>query len=127
MTTNVVQFLRADGTPVTVEEGQPLPVGIVWAESMTPPTEAVVSAVAASAQAVELAPVRPAREGMSVYNELGGAVLYLKLGDDASVDSYSVLLSPGDLWEPAPPAYTGVVSGVWASASGRAMVTELLP
>jgi hypothetical protein len=63
------------------------------------------------------------RRLLLVYND-STSVLYLKYGSSASSSSYTVKLAAGDYWEMPLPVYTGIVTGVWASANGSALVTE---
>jgi hypothetical protein len=63
------------------------------------------------------------RRQLVVVND-STAVLYLKYGSGASATSYTVKLAAGDYWEMPLPAYTGIVTGIWASANGFAYVTE---
>ena len=85
---------------------------------------ATVTAVPASSTVIPLAGASGTRRAMTVYNEPGSANLFLKFGAGASADSYSVMLAAGDYWESSPPRYGGAVTAVWATATGRAMVTE---
>lgn len=50
--------------------------------------------------------------------------LYLSFGATASVAAFSVLLEAGGFYEMAI-AYTGAISGIWITANGNALVTEL--
>lgn len=90
---------------------------------------ATVSSVAASASSVVLfAEVEPnLADTRSIYND-STAVLYVKQGATASTTSFTVKMLPGDLYEfprgKGGGIYTGVVHGIWASATGSARLTE---
>lgn len=66
-----------------------------------------------------------ARQGASVYND-STAILYLLLANAvASNTLYSLQVQPGGYFE-APAKYTGIIKGIWASATGSARVTEFV-
>ncbi len=53
--------------------------------------------------------------------------LFLKLGDTASLASFTVRLESEQFYE-VPAGYTGIIDGIWNPvASGFALVTELTP
>ena len=93
-----------------------------------------VVSVAASATSVVLAAASGARRGLTVYND-STSVLYLKYGPGASTSLFTVQVPGGGVYElpvvPLTPSeavggcYSGVVTGVWSSAVGAAMVTEV--
>lgn len=70
------------------------------------------------------------RRGATVYNDTSLS-LYLALGSGASTETYTLKVAAGGYYE-LPFGYTGVVTGIWPSASagtgtadGEALVTEL--
>ena len=82
------------------------------------------TAVAASDVAVVLALANVNRRGLIIYNDTDRA-LYVKLGADATLDSWTAKLYKDDVYELPSPIYTGEVTGIWdAGVGGRAMVTE---
>lgn len=84
---------------------------------------ATLSNVTASASSVTLAASSSTRRGFSVYND-STVTLYLKFGATASVTSFTVLLIAGAYYEmPSDTIYTGVIDGIWTSATGTARVT----
>ena len=86
---------------------------------------ATVTRVAASATAVTLLAANANRTQAIVYNA-STAVLRIKLGSAASATDYSYLLGAGDTYEsPTDWVYTGIVTGIWDSATGAAQVTEI--
>lgn len=95
----------------------PLPVRAVA-------TASAVTSVSASATSVDLLALNAARRGATVFND-SAALLYLKLGTAASTTSYTVQVPAGGYFELPAPTYTGIVAGIWASATGSARVTEL--
>jgi hypothetical protein len=81
-----------------------------------------VSSVSGSASSVTLKASNADRLGIRVYND-STATLYLKFGSSASSASYTVKMYPEDFYEDY--QYTGLISGVWSSATGSALVTEI--
>lgn len=86
------------------------------------PTSATTS-VAASATNVTLLASNNARAGATIYND-STAILYVKLGATASTTSFAVALQSQEYYE-VPFGYTGIIDGIWASATGNARITEL--
>jgi hypothetical protein len=78
--------------------------------------------VAASATVVDILALSNSRLGASVYND-STADLYLKLGSAASATSFTAKLVGGGYFE-VPYGYTGLITGLWASATGSARVAE---
>lgn len=86
-------------------------------------TGATVS-VASSATVVTLKAANAARLGLTVFND-STQVLYVLLGaGTASASVYTVQLAAGAYYE-LPYRFTGVVTGLWASANGNARITEI--
>lgn len=81
------------------------------------------STVAASASNVTLLASNSNRLGGTIAND-STASLYIKLGATASTSSYTVKLLQDDYFE-IPFAYTGIIDGIWSSATGNARITEL--
>lgn len=84
--------------------------------------------VAASATSVTVLAANTSRLGATIVND-SSALLYLKFGATASTTSYTVVLAgtaaaPFAYYE-VPFGYTGIIDGIWASATGNARVTEL--
>lgn len=84
---------------------------------------ATVSEVNASATVVTLVASNANRLGVGISND-SSASLYLKLGSTATADDYTVKLAQDDYYEP-PAGYTGIITGIWSSATGSARITEL--
>ncbi len=85
------------------------------------------TSVAANASAVALLTSNTGRKGAHVYND-SSATLYLGLFAHASLTTsvYTTQVPGGTLYEmPASPVYTGEISGLWASATGNARITEM--
>src|SRR4249919_2110329 len=79
--------------------------------------------VAGSASSVTILAANTARLGASIKND-SSAILYVDLtGGTATSSSYSVDLVAGAYFE-VPFKYTGLITGIWASATGAARVTE---
>ena len=82
-----------------------------------------VTSVAASATSVTVLASNANRLAATVFND-STALLYLKLGATASSTSHTVQIQPNGYYE-VPGLYTGIIDGIWASATGNARVTEL--
>lgn len=88
------------------------------------PAAGSTTTVAASASSVTLLAANSARYGATVFND-STSVLYLKLGATASNTSYTVKMDAGDYFE-CPYEYTGIIDGIWVSATGNARITEIV-
>jgi hypothetical protein len=66
----------------------------------------------------------PLRLGATIYND-SSAILYVKLGVAASLTSFTVRMRPYAYYE-VPYGYTGQISGIWATSTGTARITELI-
>lgn len=112
------QKTMANSTPVVLASDQ----STLPTKETRSGTSAVTS-VAGSAASVALLASNANRLGATVYND-STAILYLKLGATASTSSFTTKLFPEDYYE-VPANYTGVIDGIWASATGNARITEL--
>lgn len=86
--------------------------------------------VAGSATSVTILAANTARRGATITND-STAILYLDLtGGTASATSYTVQLAgstaSGVSYFEVPFGYTGLITGLWASATGNARVTEFV-
>lgn len=81
------------------------------------------SSVGGSASSVTVLAANSARRGAVINND-STAILYLKLGATASTTSYTYKMYTDDCVE-VPFGYTGIIDGIWASATGNARITEL--
>lgn len=88
---------------------------------------ATVSSVAGSATAVTLF---AARSGVSdggvrmIYND-STATLYVKFGASASTTDFTVKILGDGYYEVPQPAYDGLITGIWSSATGSARCTTV--
>lgn len=82
------------------------------------------TSVASSASAVTILAANTRRKGASIANT-STAILYLLLstGTATATTSHTVQMAANTYFE-VPYGYTGVISGIWASANGSANVTE---
>lgn len=111
--------LLVDGSGVT----QPVS-GTVTATPAVAATS-TLSNVSGSASNVTLLASNGSRKGAMIYND-SSALLYVKFGTTASTTSFTVLMQAGAFFElPGPTIYTGIIDGIWASATGAARVTEI--
>lgn len=85
-----------------------------------------VTSVAGTDSATTLLAARPARMHVVIHND-STALLYIKYGSDASATDHSYEVQADQHWEmPWGVRYTGILTGVWASATGNARITEVL-
>lgn len=127
--TGIPAFMVRRDTPTTLtpaagdyEMAQIDSMGAQWVREKSSTTSAVTS-VAASATSVAVLALNAQRRGATIYND-STAILYLKLGGTASSTSFTVKMQPDSYYE-VPAQYTGVIDGIWASATGSARVTEI--
>lgn len=83
---------------------------------------AAVTSVSGSATSVALLAANVNRLGAIIYND-STALLYVKLGTTASSSDFSKKLAQDEGWE-IPYGYTGIIHGIWGSATGAALLTE---
>lgn len=86
---------------------------------------ATLANVASSATNVTLQASNANRIGLTIFND-STAILYVKFGATASSSSFTVKMNAGAYYEMPQPIYTGIVDGIWASATGNARMTELV-
>lgn len=110
-------FSSADGdyTPQAVDAQ-----GRIYTAQKAP--TATLTNVAASASSVTVLAANTGRLGATIYND-SSATLYLKYGSAASATSFTVKLNQDDVAE-VNDGYTGIITGLWSSATGTARVTE---
>lgn len=92
------------------------------------PSTATLANVSGSASSVTLIAANASRLGAVIVNE-STAVCYVKFGSTASATSYTYALSGASAAPFAtlevPAGYTGIITGIWTSATGTARTTEL--
>lgn len=119
--------VMATATPVTIASNQtaiPVTQSGSWTTVETRPSTSAVTSVNSSASSVTLLALNLNRRGVIIWND-SSATLYIKLGATASTISYTVQLSTQASFNLPAPAYTGVIDGIWSSATGAARITEL--
>ena len=87
-------------------------------------TSATLANVSASASNVTLLSSNAARKGAMIANDSASAV-YVKFGATASTTSFTVKIAPYGYYEFPAPCYTGIVDGIWDTATGSARTTEV--
>ena len=85
---------------------------------------ATPSNVPASASSVTILASNADRRHATFYND-SAAILYLKYGAVATTDSFTVKLNSGAYYELTYPVYTGIIDGIWDSATGSLRVVEM--
>lgn len=79
--------------------------------------------VAGSATNVTLLAANTSRLGAIIVND-SAAILYVRYAATATTSNYTVKMMP-DAYHEVPFGYTGIIDGIWSSATGNARVTEL--
>jgi hypothetical protein len=97
--------------------------------SVTPPTSATgtITHVASSITSVTLLSANAARKSATFYsNASTGNLLYIALAATSNTtNAYTIKVWPGSYWE-LPIDYTGIVTGIWTTASADLVImTEL--
>jgi hypothetical protein len=122
------QFFNSSGQQIAVEDsdGKRFPVKATFDQYVI--TAATGANVNASASSVTLIAANTGRKaGSKVVND-STAILYIKLGSTASATDYWAAIDgkttvPGEAL--IPDGYLGIVTGIWASATGAARVVEM--
>lgn len=110
-----------DGTVVeTVDQGSGVQRQVV---KIGPSSTGTQANVAASASDVTILAANTSRYGASVFND-STATLYLLLSNAVSSSSVYTVELGGNAYYEVPYGYTGIIKGIWASATGNARVTE---
>lgn len=87
---------------------------------------ATITKVASSATATQLAARTKGRKGVMITNA-STAILYVALDTTPVIaDAYTVAIGPSGYWESPDWATNCLINGIWASANGHAMVTEVI-
>jgi hypothetical protein len=88
------------------------------------PTSSTVTKIARSAVSVVLAAADLTRMGLTIYNDSNKDLFVRVDTGPATTDNWTVKLRKDDYYELPFPAYTGEVTGIWATAgAGQARVT----
>lgn len=87
-------------------------------------SSATITSVAGSGSSTTLKASNSARKGLIIFND-SSAALYIKFGATASTSSFSIKLFPYETYAMDTVIYTGIIDGIWDSATGNARVTEL--
>ncbi len=89
-------------------------------------SSATVTQVPSSASSVTLLASAAARNGCIIFND-STQILYIAYAATASSSAYTFKLQPQQGFEITPQTraiYTGIITGIWASANGNAYVTS---
>lgn len=90
--------------------------------SLPSSSTAAQTSVASSATSVSLLASNANRKGCIVFND-SSQILYVSFTATSTTSAYSVKLFPNSSYM-SDFIYTGVISGIWASANGAAKITE---
>ena len=91
------------------------------------PSSGEITSVVAAAASTTLLAANSARKGASIYND-STATLYIAIANvTASATVFTEKLAAGESYElprDQGGVYTGIIKGIWSSATGNARVTE---
>lgn len=107
----------ADGSATDTSSASPLPVRQAGAT-------ATLANVSGATSSTTLIASNTDRRGFVIYND-SAAILYVKFGSAASSTSFTYYVAPYATLESPDWCYTGIITGIWASATGAARTTEL--
>jgi hypothetical protein len=80
------------------------------------------TSVASSASSVTLLAANSSRLGATIYND-STQILFVAFTGTASATAYVVQMASGAYYE-VPTDWTGIITGIWASANGNARINE---
>lgn len=83
----------------------------------------IVTAITSTVGTVTLASANTNRVALSIYNASINP-LFMKLGASASTASYTLMMVGSSFYELPRPIYSGIITGIWQSANGSALVSE---
>lgn len=83
-----------------------------------------VTAVTASVTNTTLIASNSSRRGILLYND-STSIVRVKFGTTASSSSFSFKLYPNCFYDNPTMCYTGIITGIWESANGNMLVTQL--
>lgn len=87
-------------------------------------SDSTVNPVPASVSNTILLTAKTNRRAAFVFND-SSSILYLKLATNAAQNSFTRKVAAQEFVE-IPANYSGIVTGVWATADGSALITEIL-
>jgi len=119
------QKTMANSLAVVIASDQSaIPVSGTVSTTAVAVTASTLSNVAASATSVTLLASNASRKAAFFFND-STSNLYLKFGATASSTSFTSIVYPNEFFQIPTPLYTGVVDGIWVTATGTVRVTEL--
>lgn len=89
------------------------------------PTTGSNSSVAGSTSQVTLLAANANRKGATIYNDSTLNALKISLGGTTTSTSFTLVIASTGYYE-VPYGYTGIITGVFASATGAARITEVV-
>ena len=88
--------------------------------SLTSDTPTTVSSLATTQTLIA---ANANRRSLTIFNN-STAILYVRFGASATQVGAKIPIGAGGYYEMPSPIYTGVISGIWASANGNASIYE---
>lgn len=88
------------------------------------PATSTITTVAASATSVTLLAANPARRRLVINNHSGSAV-FVAFAATATATAYTYKIPANSNVDGVLNDYTGIVTGIWNTATGNAIITEI--
>ena len=82
-----------------------------------------VTSITSTVGTVTLATANTRRVNLSIYNASVNP-LFMKLGASATTASYTLMMVASGYYELPRPVYNGIITGIWQTANGQALVSE---
>lgn len=109
------QKTSANSTPVVIASDQTVTI------ALAPTTTSTHTTIVASVTVQTFLAANVNRKGVTLYC-LG--TTFIKLGTGATTTVFTIRIAANGYYE-VPFSYTGIITGIWSSASGNAIVAEL--
>ena len=87
-------------------------------------SNATITRVATSTTTAAVLAANRSRRGYIIQND-SAVDCYVKFGATATVTTYTIKLTAGQVYESGPLVYTGDIHAILASGTGSAQITEL--
>lgn len=88
------------------------------------PSSGTKSSVAGAVSSTTLLAANSNRKAAKFYNDSTSYAYLDETGGTASSSSFTIKMAPGSFYELPQPVYTGLITGIWDTATGSMRVTE---
>lgn len=121
------ELIASDHVPTAVANGDPVNMFVdINGRQITAQKVEIGTQTSVTGAAVDtlLLPANTARLGATIHNDSNATLYILLANTTASSSVFTVSLLEGGYYE-IPYGYTGIIKGIWSTASGFARITEL--